>query len=256
MLHLAAPVGHAHEVLPTRLHPLDRPGETARGGGDDHRLGRRFELAAEPATDLRRTDAYERRVEPEALGHRIADGVDTLRRGPQHHTVAVRKRERAVGLHRRRRDPLVHETTPHDDVRVIEDGLLVPRRELPNHRGGHVIDGARDRERLDLEDHEFDGVDGVGNRVGDDDRDRFADEADRVPGQRRAREARVEHRMPSQWRQPEVVARQHGHNTPRRPRRRWVEADDAAVGEVSAHEGGVELVTRQVRQVPTGAAEQ
>ena len=134
----------------------------------------------------------------------------------EHAGVVVDPREHTVGLHRRGCDALVHELAAHDDLRaaqhvgfVVVDALErdvgAVRRERDRRvrlERGHGIDG--DGQRLEAHVDELGGVERMGARVGDDDRDGIADEAHDVDGQGRAVEDRREHRVRAHRADPEI----------------------------------------------------
>src|SRR5215207_591205 len=102
--------------------------------------------------------------------------------------VAVELHDDAVGLHRHGRQPLVEESTLHDDLGVVEDCRVLAEVELDGEvrpvlgeedgrivgqRGLGIDDG---RQRVVVDDHQLGGVDGLRPRRGDHNRQHVADE--------------------------------------------------------------------------------
>ena len=244
-LHLPASVRHTDQVLAAGLRPRDRAPEPACELGHHHGFGRGLELAAESAAHLRGAHANFVVAQAERVGDRIADLVHPLRRRPhrEHPGVVVDAREHAVGLHRRRRHPLVHEVAADDELRAEQHGrflvvdplerdvgaVLGERDQRVRLERGDGIDG--DGQRLEAHVDELRGVECVSTRVGDHDRDGITHEPHGVDGQRRAIEHRWEHRVWAHRADPEIGRSEYGHDTGCRARGRTVDRSDAGVRE-------------------------
>src|SRR5215207_1065623 len=165
--------------------------------------------------------------------------------------VAVELHDDAVGLHRHGRQPLVEESTLHDDLGVVEDCRVLAEVELDGEvrsvlgeedgrivgqRGLGIDDG---RQRVVVDDHQLGGVDGLRPRRGDHNRQHVADEADDVVGEGRACQGRRNHGEPLHRFEAEVVGRVHRHDPGHLLRVARVDRLDLRVRDRGSHERDV-----------------
>ena len=163
-----------------------------------------------------------------------------MRRRPQGEgAIGLGDRERTVGFERHRRDPLVYEPGAHHDV-VVEEQLVADVMQpttddvgaVVGEQQGRIVGGRVerpdcDRQRLDVHDDGFGGIDRGLVRRRHDDRHRFTDEPDSIDGEQRPSQ-RTE-QLASLMRQPEVVRRQCRDDTGHRRRRLDVDPEQSAV---------------------------
>ena len=181
------PCGAAIEVLAPVLDPLDRPPELERGQRDQRRLDRQRALGAERAADVGDDHADRRSSSPRicascARGRcALCDEDQTVSRS------SSRRRERAAGLHRRRRQARDHVLGAHDVGGARERARDVARPLLPARELGARPRVEDRRQDLVVDLDAIGGVLGLGARLADDDRDRLADV--RAPRRPPARDA-------------------------------------------------------------------
>ena len=209
-MHLAALVGGRREVLEAVLDPLHRPGERHADPRNQHLLWiEHHHLRTEAAADERRHYPHLVLAQPQHAGQAAADDDRRLRGVPhgQPFVVAVPVRHDAPGLHRARSAMVVDEAPPDDEIgpgggpRVValclaRSGGQVVGQVLVDaglSRGESPLDVDHRLERL-VVDHDLGhgilgdiAVDGYHNR------DRLADVANLVFGERQMR-AHVEDR--------------------------------------------------------------
>jgi hypothetical protein len=166
------------------------------------------ELGAERAAHVRGDDPHAGLVEAEHGGQRVAGALRALVGDPggQPAILAPLGRSRP-GLHRRGRDPLVHDgpldhhLAPFEQV-VLERGRVPERRghvaaHLGEQHGGIGLAGLSrvddDRQRLVIRVHQFGRVLTLVGLLGDHHRDRLANEPDHVAGQQRLAHLAVDH---------------------------------------------------------------
>ncbi len=128
-----APVDGRNVVLRPLLRPLHRPAESLRQRDREELLRVDVELRAEAASHVRCDHAHLRLRDAEDEGHREAQDVRHLRRGPER-DVARRTdlREHSSRLDRVRDQARLDVAPRHDDVRCVDRGLRVARLELPD----------------------------------------------------------------------------------------------------------------------------
>ena len=252
VLHLAAAVGERLHVLTARRHPHDRTSERPRRGGDDRVLGMQPGLAAEPAADLWRGDVHIGGVEAQCLGELGVQPVRHLRRRPHAQPTVRRGSGRAaVRLHRGDGHPLVDVPAADDDVgdrvevddRSVGDDHRLVRSVVGEDQRGVVVEGGLgidDRwQRVDLGPHRARRVLALLVGLGEDDRDRLADEADPIDGERRPGEVVVDLHEPVVRRDAELGRGPHRDDA-RHPRRVLdVDRPDRAVGDARPDEDGL-----------------
>ena len=204
VLHLAAAVRQRPHVFAARRHPHDRTVERARRLGDDDVFGMHAGLAAEAAADLRGDDVQLLRPPAECTGQLTPQHVRHLGGRPHGDaTVVGRRRRAAVGLHRHDRHPRVDVAPADDDVghRLEIDSTLVGdehrlvRAVVGEDQLGALAEGGlgvgAGRQGVDVGPDGRGGVLAVGQRRGEHDGDRLADEAHAVDGERRTGEVVV-----------------------------------------------------------------
>ena len=161
-------------------------------------------LAAEPAADLGGDHADVALVHPERTGELTVEAVRHLRRCPEREpSVGVDLGRAAVRLHRHHGDALVHVATAHDAIGAGEavDGrvdvglgevrsVVVEDQRRPV--GERIFGVDHRRQRLDVGPDHLRRVLALLGRLGQHDRDRFADEAHLAGGERRADEVGVD----------------------------------------------------------------
>ena len=161
--------------------------------------------------------------------------------------------EDGVALHRRDGQPRVLDPHPHHAVRAGErvlrvvgvplaaDDVARNRVELQRRSGGqrllHVDD---DRQRVVVDVDQLDRVDGLGARLGDDHRDRLADEPDPVGRERRPGAGGVDLEEQVPRRQVQVGGREDADDTRRRASGLDVGDVDPRVREGTSYERQVE----------------
>ena len=121
-------------------------------------------------------------------------------------------------------------------------------------RGLGVDEG---RQRIDVGPHHLGGVLALLERLGEHDGDRLADEADLAVGERRSGEVGVHGGEAVVWRHAEVGGREDLDHAGHRACIVEVDGADGAVGDVGAHEHGVQLVRQvEIGEVLPAAGEQ
>ena len=164
-------------------------------------LGVETGLGAEATADHRCRDAEAARFHAELGGERVADGDRVLTRDPHRELAVVAgDRDTAVGLHGHAGQTLAdraafrHVGGTLERVAVLEadPGLEHHVRPVLLEQERRALDDGRfgvdeRRQRIDVDDHRLGGVDGLRERLGDDDRDDVADEAHLALGERRPR---------------------------------------------------------------------
>ena len=197
-LDLRPAVGERDHRLRTRLLPSHGPAEPSRDRGDRVVLGVDLQLGPERPADVGRDRANAIAPDPQRLGQVVADVERDLRRDPHREGAVVGGDHRdPVRLHRRRRDPLVHEPAADHDVRTLERivgsdvGPNAWATFVPNsghssgasvrHRRLHIR--PRPASSLVLDGHQLRGVDGLPGCLGDHDGDDLAHEPDDVSRQ-------------------------------------------------------------------------
>ena len=260
---VGARVVRGDEVLAAVLDPLHRP--TQLVGGGDHRqlLALGEELLAEPAADVVGLHPHLVLGDAERPGAGLTGLVRALGREP-HVELAGRgrvRREHPTGLHRDVGVPVLDERLGDDVRRGREDGVEVGvgrrfdphgdvRAELGVHERGVLggalgVDDGGQRLVVDLD--QLGRVLGEVARLGHDERDRVADEADVALGEGpegragHGRRVTLEHgRLHRADVRVEVRGGEHRPDAGHGPRRVDVEAGDPGVREVAAHERGVQ----------------
>ena len=166
LLHLAAALGHVHQVLSSRLHPAHGAPKPAGQRRHDQLLRVGQHLRAEAPAHVRGDDSNEGRVHAERPGDRGPDDERSLAGGPHHQSLALGHRQHRVGLHRHRRQPLVDEgradhhfgvgqhvlvvLAGFDPVADVGAGLWEEERSRVV-QGGHRVDHRRQRLVVDLD---------------------------------------------------------------------------------------------------------
>ena len=139
----------------------------------------------------------------------------------------------------------------HDDV-VVELG--VEQRSVGRQRADGID---QHRERIDVDDHEFGGVDGCRARLGHDDGDGLTHEAHAITGQRRTGHPLVEHHRCGKVGQVDVGGGEHGHHARLGGRLARVDPGDLAMGDRGTHVDDVErAVDGQIVDVGAAGGEQ
>ena len=226
--------------------PLDRPPERSGELADEDVLGVEAGLGAEAAADHRRRDAKAAGLHAELGGERIADGDRVLTRDPHRQlSVGARDRDAAVGLHRHAGQPLADRAAfrtrglrPRADRRLRGRSRSRTRRSTRAPRtaaarpstaaaSGSMIAGSGSMSTTDS----LAGVDGLRQRLGDDDRHDVADEADLALGQRRTSGGGRHQRERSERCQLERVGRVGGDHAWHRRGRADIDRVERSVGE-------------------------
>ena len=265
VLDLRAPVLHRDHRLPAALDVAHRLAQPQRRRGDRGLLGIGGDARAEAAADVGHRHVDGVLLEAERAGEDVARGVGRLQRRPDAHAAGLRighghGRRR---LHRHGRQALVDEAAAHDDVGALERALVgvaalegEVRALVGEQLRRAVLERALgvddDVERLDVDLDELGGVDRGAAALGHDDRDRLALEAHEVARQRRAQHVVGRHRPRREGPEVEVGAGEHAHDAGGRRRGLGVDAQDAPVGDLGAHEVRVERA-RGVDVVGVGA---
>ena len=198
---LAAFMGGGEEMLQPVLDPFDRPVQLHRRPGQQHFLGvEHHDLRPETAADEGRDDADLAFVEAKHAGKAVADEYRRLRGVPDRHLAGARVplRDHAAGLDRRR-DAVLVEEAAFDDAIGLGGGGGIIALGLPHMRGDVGADVVVHQRRAALQaffeiDHcgkllelDVDIVECVLGEIaalGDHDRQRLADMADLVLGER------------------------------------------------------------------------
>ena len=259
------------EVLASVLHPLHRALQAPGQIRDQEVLGIELAARAEPAADVGFREVDPRLVEPQHGGERPAIEVRDLRHAPHGQAARVRLPfgQQPAGLHRRGGLASDVEALADDAGGAAQRGLDVAQGRRPG--VGHVALGKQKRARvidvdarrqdvvLDLD--ELARVDGGGAIGRDQDRDRLADVADPVAGQRRLQIGRVrrlaglaerDHRHAR-----EIGRGQAGHDTRLRERSFRVHSSNVGVGVGASHDDRVHRAgSGQVVHVAATAREQ
>ena len=259
------------EVLASILHPLHRAFQAPGQIGDQEVL--RIELAAgaEPAADVGFREVDPRLVEPQHGGERPAIEVRDLRHAPHGQAARVHLPfgQQPAGLHRRSGLAPDVEALVHDAGCAAERGVDVAQGRRPGvshvalgkqKRPGLIdVDARRQDVVLDLDElARVGGGDAIGR---DHDRDRLADVADPVAGQRRLKIGRMRrfaglaernHRHAR-----EIGRGQAGHDTRLRERSFRVHSSNVGVGVGASHDDRVHRAgSGQVVHVAATAREQ
>ncbi len=257
VLHLRSSVGETQHALRARLEPSDRTAEALGSHGGDEIFGIDLELRPEAPAHVGGDRPDGRLVDAERGRQVVTDVERHLRRdpdrvravGPGHHGDAVR-------LQRHRRDPLVHEPSADDDRSTLErigslrigpelvrDVRSVRRPQQGRAVGGRGLDVDHGVERLEIDGHLFGCILRVSEGLGDDHRDRFADEpndiaCEHVAGEQAFDRAGGALDVPArrQRRKTEVAGGEDGLHSRHRARPRDLDAQDARVGHRRANE--------------------
>jgi hypothetical protein len=201
-------MGHPGQVLVPGFGPARGPAEPPGHPAHQRVLRVGAELGAERAAHVRGDDPHRGLVDPEHGGQGAAGTLGTLVRDPRRQpAVGVPGRSRRAGLHRSRRDPLVHDG-PGDDYLAPREQVVLQRGRVTE-GGGHVAahereqHGRRRRVRLGRVDHrrphlvvdvhQVRGVLALVAAFGHDHGHRLAHVPDHVPGQQRLAHLRVDH---------------------------------------------------------------
>ena len=197
---LLACLARGEEVLRARLDPADGRVEHHRRGRERGVFARQPALLPERAADVRRRHAHSLEREPQRLRElrpqlvrRLVPGREMQRLGR-----AVEVRDAPATLHRRVRHPMLTEPLAHDQRRPAQravgsaDAVLLPvhhvraelRPQQPGVRVAGTIHVDHRRLRLVVDVHELRRVLRERARRRDDDRDRVADVAHDIVGQR------------------------------------------------------------------------
>ena len=272
LLDVAAPVGHAEEVLGAGFGPLDRPAELTGDPAQERflRIGR--DLGSEAATDLGRDGPDPDLRDSQAHRDLLLDEVRGLVRGPDRQFAGALLPVRADGpaFHRERSHLLVQQAHREGLVGLFKElvglgvrdrkvdadvavELLVDPGRIGRYRGLDVDDGLAG---LDVHVDQAGGVAGRVGRFRDDDGDRLTDVQHAAIGEQRViRLAHVRQLHADRTRSDLPVhvgigvnagdARVGGGG-------RGVDGANGAGREVAAHEGGIRH-PRQLHIVGVGA---
>ena len=207
LLPLVAAVVGRQQRLGAGLGVLDRLAEPTGHGDGDALLGRRLQLAAEPAADVGGDDPDLGLGDAHRRGDEEPQDVRDLGGRPDRHLLAGRVDDHRAGLHEGRDQPLLAVLALDDDAvgAGLGDGLvdvaagaLLGGVELPEGAlvgaevgvgehlvGGGLLEVERRRQLLVVDVDELGGVARRGGRPGDDDGHDLAGEGDPVDGDRR-----------------------------------------------------------------------
>ena len=247
---LAAAVVHRDHVLAARLGPAHGAPEGSRQPRDEDVLGRPA-LGAEAAADVGRDHAHVRGLEAEDPGQLVAILVRRLGRQPGGEAAVVADGgDRGAWLERAGGQPLAHHRPGDDRLAVVEQPGVgaVLGRHAHTDVGAHVAEqqhlvarrGAwvgHHRQRFVVHHHELGGIHARGRPLGHHGRDDLPDEAHDVARQRRAVQALVDAEERRQRERPEVDVGGGEHlHARQRPRRVGIDAGDAGVRDLRAHE--------------------
>ena len=264
--------------------PFDRPPGEARGKRRQHVLVVERALHAEAAAHVVALDAHPRLRHLQEAGENAARAVRRLHRAADDIAVVVPVElgQAPARLHRIGGDAVDHHAVLHDMRGLGEGGLdrglvadfVEPRRIagaiLPHRRraGLHRVLGAdHGRQRLVIDRDELGRVLRLGQCLGDDEGDAFADIAHAPLRQRRLRAdeagravaafSRHARALPSQRLHRLVLARQHQKHARRRLGRRRVDRADAGVRMGRAQHHGARLARKiHVLDIAAFAAQQ
>ena len=270
---LVAGVAGREEVLATILDPFDRPAESKREPGDENVFGVHVGFLSEPAADVRADDADSLDRQSQKLGRDRPLLMWCLRGRPDRHAVsgghgydaawfdrdgaAARVAEAALNHHRGCGEGAVNVSDLVGPVEVeVRVMARVQWRMGAVGRSTWVDDGI---EHVDVEANQIECVLCAIAAVGDDDRQRFADESDDVGGEQRSGRAERawcgDRRV--QWWQVEISSGYNRRDTWSRCGGGTIEAQNPAVGERTSKEGDLERVDRrQVVDEDTGTGQQ
>ena len=184
-------------------------------------------------------------------------------------TVVAGNRGHTVRLHRGHGHPLVDVAAADDHLGIAEDArvagvgdgqrhVVTVLREDHGRTLGHRVLGVHHRgQRVVVHHYRVGGVLRLHRGLGQDDGDRFADEAHHAVGQWRPAEVVVHLGHPVERGEAEVVVGQDGGDTGHGRSVGDVHADHSGMGELGAHEAGVQRVVQvQVGDVARLTGEQ
>ncbi len=209
VLQLGATVTEVHHRLAAGLAPAHRASDRLRDRAEQHLLGVGADLRAERAADVGRDDTDLVGLDAVGRGDRRLDALGVLGGQPLVEATVDPRGRRATDLERARGDALVEEAARDDDLAILEVlvgvGVLghTERRRVEHCvRSGVVVDQCfgrhrrfdvdQRREEVDVDEHHLGGVGGLRKCLRDDRNHGFADEADLVAGEQRARHGGVE----------------------------------------------------------------
>jgi hypothetical protein len=246
VLHLAATVRHGDHVLGPRLDPLHRTAQLARDAHRDDALGHPV-LRTERAADVRCDQPHVLRLDAERVGECAAVRVRHLARQVERELVTVAVVARHDGhrraLHRHDRQTLVLEAAPHDDlgtgerVEVVRlagthDDVGTDRVELQRRVGRERVLHVDDRrERVVVDDHRVDRVDGLRLALGHDHRDRISHEPNPAARECGAHHLGMQLHHSDVVGELEIVSRVHRDDARHRERGAGVDGRDLGVGD-------------------------